>query len=86
VSFYAKPAKTPLDERRCGSSQRSVSVHSEAEVTITYAPSTSNACETHAQPIERLDAISQYERQSLVIHPAISFEKGVCSIRHLLAH
>jgi hypothetical protein len=59
VSCYAKPAnkpldKTPLDERWCDSSlQRSVSVSSRAEVTITHAPSTSNACEMHAQPVEK---------------------------------
>jgi len=33
--------------------QRSVSVRSRAEVIIMHTPSTSDACETHAQPIEK---------------------------------
>jgi hypothetical protein len=45
--------KTPLDEGRCSSLQRSVSVHSGAEVIITHMPSASDACETHAQPVEK---------------------------------
>jgi hypothetical protein len=33
--------------------QRSVSVRSRAEVIITHMPSTSDACEVHAQPVEK---------------------------------
>jgi hypothetical protein len=56
---HAKPAKklthkTPLDERRHNSSlQRSVSVHSRAEVIIIHTPSTLDACETHAHTLEK---------------------------------
>src|SRR5436305_12440776 len=33
--------------------QSSVSVHSRAKVIIMHTPSTPNACETHAQPVEK---------------------------------
>jgi hypothetical protein len=53
-----QPAKEPTDktslgERQYISLQRSVSVHSRAEVIITHAPSTLDACETHAPSIEK---------------------------------
>ena len=51
ASCYAKPAKKPrrYDPERemvCSSLQCSVSVRSRAEVIITHAPSTLDACET----------------------------------------
>ena len=45
--------KTSLDERQYISLQRSVSVRSKAEVIITHARNTSDACETHALSVEK---------------------------------
>ena len=63
MSCYAKPAKNPTDKTPAGReegviplSKCSVSVRSRFEVTITHTPSTSNACETHAQPVEKFIA------------------------------
>ena len=42
-----------LKERVYPSLQRSVSVRSRAGVTITHTPSTLDACETHAQSVEK---------------------------------
>jgi hypothetical protein len=59
VSYYTKPTKKPtnkalLDERRYIplSSVQPLYDH-RAKATITYTPSTSDACETHAQPVEK---------------------------------
>jgi hypothetical protein len=50
----ASPIKTPLDERTLHPSlQRSVSIRSRAEVIIMHMPSTSNACEMHAELVEK---------------------------------
>jgi hypothetical protein len=50
-------AKKPIDKTPAGreidSSQRSVSVRSRAEVITTLTPSMSDACETHAQSVEK---------------------------------
>jgi len=62
VSCFAKPAKkpidkTPLDERRwVPLSSVQFLYECRAEVIITHAPSTSDACETHAQPVEKFIA------------------------------
>ena len=59
MSYYAKPAKkptdkAPLDERRYIplSSVQPLYDH-RAKATLTYTPSTSDACETHTQPVEK---------------------------------
>jgi hypothetical protein len=40
--------------------QRSVSVGSRAEVVTTQAPSTSDACETHAQSVEKIASLATF--------------------------
>jgi hypothetical protein len=58
LSCYAKPAKKPADknplDERCYVPLSSVQSLYEcrAEVIITHAPSTLDACETHVQPVE----------------------------------
>jgi hypothetical protein len=45
--------KTPAGREIYSSLQRSVSVRSRAEVIITLTPSMSDACEMHAQSVEK---------------------------------
>ena len=80
LSCYAKPVKEPPRPRSremvYSSPERSVSGRSRAEVIITHTSSTSDACETYAQSVEK-PIVSLTPSVWLVFSFSFAFRKGI---------